>query len=60
MPYKTRKLKSGKVRVTGPGGVHAKAATPANAKKQVRLLQALEHNPEFRKKLKHQVMGAHK
>jgi len=35
--------------VTGPGGkVHAKAATPTNAKRQLRLLRAIEHNPDFK------------
>lgn len=58
MPYKTRKLKNGKVRVTGPGGVHSKGSTPSNAKKQVRLLNAVEHNPEFRKKLRDKVTSA--
>ena len=48
MPYTKRKLKSGKVRVTGPSGVHAKASTPAKAKAQVNLLQALEHNPGWK------------
>jgi hypothetical protein len=43
MPVKTRKLKSGKVRVSTPGGVKAKAATPAKAKAQKRLLLAVEH-----------------
>jgi hypothetical protein len=43
MPYKTRKLKSGRVRVSGPSGVHAKASTPENAAAQVRLLRAVEH-----------------
>jgi len=43
MPVKTRKLKSGKVRVSTPNMVHAKAATPENAKKQATLLRAIEH-----------------
>lgn len=55
MPYKTKKLKSGKVKVTSPHGVKSKGSTPANAKRQVRLLNAVEHNPEFRKKLKEQI-----
>ena len=57
MPYTTRKLKSGKVRVSSPSGVRAKATTPAKAKRQVRLLNALEHNPDFREKLKSRVMS---
>lgn len=43
MPVKRKKLKSGKVRVSTPGGVKAKAATPAKAKKQERLLNAIDH-----------------
>ena len=43
MPVKQRKLPGGKVRVTTPGGTKAKAASPANAGAQVRLLNAVEH-----------------
>lgn len=43
MPYTTRTLKGGKVQVSGPSGVHAKATSPARAKRQVRLLQAVDH-----------------
>ena len=43
MPVKTRKLPGGKVRVSTPGGVKAKATTPAKAKRQRRLLNAVEH-----------------
>ncbi len=43
MPVKIRKLKSGKVRVSTPGGVKAKHTTPAKAKAQARLLRAIEH-----------------
>jgi hypothetical protein len=43
MPVKKRKLKSGKVRVSTPGGVKAKATTPAKAKAQERLLNAIDH-----------------
>lgn len=43
MPYKTTSVGKGKVRVTGPGGVHAKATTPAKAAAQVRLLHGIEH-----------------
>ena len=43
MPYTTRKLKRGKVRVYGPSGVHAKASTPENAAAQLRLLRGIEH-----------------
>lgn len=43
MPTKTRSVGGGKVRVTTPGGVKSKATTPAKAKKQVRLLRAIDH-----------------
>lgn len=43
MPYKTRKLKGGKVRVISPHGVKAKATTPEKAKAQMRLLRGVEH-----------------
>jgi hypothetical protein len=56
MPYKTIKLKGGKVRVSSPSGVRAKFTTPTKAKKQIRLLNALEHDPSFRDKLRKRVM----
>jgi hypothetical protein len=43
MPITTTKLKSGKVRVSTPGGVKAKAATPENAARLARLLLAVDH-----------------
>lgn len=43
MPVRTRELKSGKVQVRTPGGVKAKATTPAKAVRQKRLLDAVEH-----------------
>jgi hypothetical protein len=43
MPYKKKMLKSGKVRVTSPSGVKAKATTPAKAAAQERLLNAVDH-----------------
>ena len=43
MPYKTRKLASGKVRVTSPHGTKAKATTPAKAAAQVTLLRGVEN-----------------
>lgn len=52
MPYKEKKLKSGKVRVSSPSGVKAKATTPEKAKKQIRLLQAIKHNPNFKPRKK--------
>jgi hypothetical protein len=56
MPYNKTKLKGGKVRVTSPSGVRAKATTPAKADAQLRLLRGIEHNPEFRDKLRKRVM----
>lgn len=43
MPYKVKSVGKGRVRVSGPGGVHAKSTTPAKAKRQVRLLRAIDH-----------------
>jgi hypothetical protein len=43
MPYKKTSVGGGKVKVTGPGGVHAKATTPAKADAQIRLLHGVEH-----------------
>lgn len=60
MPYTVKKLKNGKSRVSSPNGVKAKASTPANAKKQVRLLNAIDHgyDPEkARASLKRKVMS---
>ncbi len=48
MPVTKRKLPSGKARVSTPGGVKAKATTPAKAKRQERLLNAIEYNPDFK------------
>lgn len=47
MPVKISKSKGG-YRVTTPGGVKAKHTTKEKAKKQERLLNALEHNPDFK------------
>lgn len=43
MPVRQTKLASGKVRVSTPNMVHAKATTPAKAAAQTRLLNAMEH-----------------
>ena len=48
MPVKKTKLSSCKVRVETPGGVKAKATTPAKAKRQEALLNAIENNPDFK------------
>jgi len=56
MPVSIKKNKGGKYQVRTPGGVKAKNTTLAKAKAQERLLNAAEHNPEFRKKLQRKVM----
>jgi len=43
MPYAMTKLKSGKVKVTGPSGVHAKSTSMKKAKAQIRLMEGVEH-----------------
>lgn len=43
MPVKIRSVGKGKVQVRTPGGVKAKATTPAKAARQKRLLNAVEH-----------------
>jgi hypothetical protein len=43
MPVKIKSVGRGKVQVRTPGGVKAKATTPAKAAKQKRLLNATEH-----------------
>lgn len=52
MPVKITKKKSGRYKVATPGGVKAKGTTLAKAKAQRRLLNALEHNPEFKEEIK--------
>lgn len=46
MPVKVKKLKSGKYRVSTPGGTKAKSTSKENAKSQERLLNAVEHGWE--------------
>lgn len=43
MPYRVVKHPDGSVRVLSSHGVKAAATTPAKAKKQVRLLRAIDH-----------------
>jgi hypothetical protein len=43
MPVRLTKLPNGKVRVSTPNGIHAKATTPEKAKAQERLLNAIDH-----------------
>lgn len=56
MPVSIRKNKGGSYSVRTPHGVKAKHTTLAKAKAQERLLNAVEHNPDFVKKLRHKVM----
>lgn len=51
MPVKITKTPSGKYRVSTPGGVKAKSTSKGKALAQRRLLNAIENNPEFRKKM---------
>ncbi len=46
MPYKTIKTSDGYTN-TSPHGVKGRHMTKENAKSQIRLLQGIEHNPEF-------------
>lgn len=50
MPVKITKTKSGKYKVSTPNGVHAKSTTKEKAKKQARLLNAVEHGWKPKKK----------
>jgi hypothetical protein len=43
MPATKKRLSSGKVRVSTPGGVKAKATTPEKADAQIRLLRGIDH-----------------
>lgn len=47
MPAKIAKLPSGDYQVRTPNAVHAKGTTLKKAKSQQRLLNAIDHNPEF-------------
>lgn len=47
MPYKVNKT-DGEYSVTSPHGTKAKGTTKKKAKAQVRLLQAIKHNPDFK------------
>ena len=55
MPYKTRKVRSKpcyRVYNTKTGRVTDKCATLQDAKKQIRLLNAIRFNPKFRSTVK--------
>ena len=43
MPVRVKKTKKGKYRVSTPHGVKARGTTKAKAKRQARLLRAIEH-----------------
>lgn len=47
MPYKISERKRG-FTVSTPNGAKGRNMTLENAKAQVRLLQAIEHNPKFK------------
>jgi len=51
MPYKIKKT-DGDYSVTSPHGTKAAHTSKKKAEAQVRLLQALEHNPSFKVKVK--------
>lgn len=61
MPVKIKHLgkTNGKVRVSTPGGVKAKATTPAKAARQTRLLNAVEHGwkPTGREAIAKKIVG---
>jgi hypothetical protein len=46
MPYKMLKTKEGYT-TSSPTKVHGRGMTKENAQSQIRLLNAVEHNPEF-------------
>lgn len=50
MPAKVRKLPSGKYEVRTPHGVHAKGTTKAKAEAQKRLLNALDHGLDLKRR----------
>jgi len=55
MPVSIRKNKGG-YRVSTPHGVKAKHTTLAKAKAQERLLNAVEHNPDFHPRIRKKIM----
>ena len=50
MPYKVRKTKAGKYRVTSPNGVKARGTSKRKALSQVRLLNMIKHGKRVRKR----------
>lgn len=51
MPIKIKKV-GDRYQVRGPHGLHAKGTTKEKAMSQERLLNAIEHNPNFKKRKK--------
>lgn len=51
MPVKIKKTAGGKYRVSTPNGVKSKGTTKVKAEAQERLLNAAEHNPDFRRRV---------
>jgi hypothetical protein len=58
MPVTVKKTKKGCYSVKTPHGTKAKCTSKHKAKAQERLLNAIEHNPSYREKLKSRVMAA--
>lgn len=56
MPVTIKKNKGGGYQVRTPNMIHAKNTTKAKAVRQERLLNALEHNPGFRRKLQKRIL----
>jgi hypothetical protein len=48
MPYTSKSIGKGRRQVRSPHGIKARDTTPAKAKRQIRLLNAIEHNPDFK------------
>ena len=60
MPARKVALPGGGYRVETPNRVHAKRTSNKNADSQVRLLNAIEHNPEFAKMIRAKNKGKSK
>lgn len=52
MPAHKIALPRGGYKVESSGGTHAKHTSKSKAEGQVRLLNAIEHNPEFAEKIR--------
>jgi len=53
MPYNLKRVYDEKYKVYGPSGAKSKKGmTLRNAKRQLRLLNAIEHNPDFKPRKK--------